>query len=596
MIIFNRAVAHTATASQIMWKEIICLLLFAALLLTLSFSSARQKNATFDEGLHIPAGYTYAAYGDFRLNPEHPPLVKLLSGLALRCLQPKADWSDPEWRKANQLWFGWKFLYEWNDADRLVFWARVSVVLLSLLIGLGVWWCARDLYGWQAGCLALILYLFNPDLLAHGQLVTTDLAVAGFLFIAVYAFFRSLRRLSLGNLLLTCLAASAALLAKFSGVLVFPMLALVGIAFAFARTPIELALPRLNARSLVTWQSKLTAAAALILITALTSLVLIWACYGFRYQLSSDAEVARTVSRLPYVADAGLAHSIVEQAHLWHLLPQGYTYGFVTALESTRQRVAFLHGERSTQGWWYYFLVTFLIKTTLPFLLLLVLACVLFRRYRAKWEVEALLLLPMAFYWLVTLSSNLNIGHRHLLPIYPFLIVFVARLANAFNAQSRWLAVVCALLIAWNVGETVRVYPHFLSYFNQIAGGPAGGYRWLVDSNLDWGQDLKGLAKYLKERNGEPVYLSYFGSAKSSYYGIEAKWLPGYNPETKFRQDIVPFDQVPAGALVAVSATSLQGSYLNEREFPGIERFMARLRELEPVDRIGNSILIYRMP
>jgi hypothetical protein len=580
-----------------MWKEITCLLLFATLLLTLSLTSARQKSATFDEGLHIPAAYTYAAYGDFRLNPEHPPLVKLLSGLPLLGLQPRVDLNDPDWRDVGELLFGWKFLYLWNDADRLIFWARVPVVLLSLLIGLGVWWCARDLFGWKAGCLALILYLFNPDLLAHGQLVTTDLAVAGFLFLAVYTFFRSLRRLSVGKVLLVCLAVGAALLSKFSGVLVFPMLALVGAAFAFSRTPVEVALPKLGERSLTSWQSKLVAAAALVLVTVLTSVVLIWACYGFRYQLSSDAEVARTVSRLPYAASFGPVNSIVEQVHLWQLLPQGYTYGFVTALESTRQRVAFLHGEHSTRGWWYYFLVTFLIKTTLPFLALIALAGCLIRRYRAKWEVEAILLLPMIFYWLVALTSNINIGHRHLLPTYPFLIVFVSRLANVFSAaQPRVLAVVCALLIAWNVGEVLWVYPHFLSYFNQIAGGPAGGYRWLVDSNLDWGQDLKGLAKYVKEHPTEPIYISYFGSANSGYYGLRAKWLPGYNPETKIRQDIVPFGQVPSGAIVAVSATSLQGSYLSDRAFPGIEQFMARLRKLEPVAKIGYSILIYRIP
>jgi hypothetical protein len=507
------------------------------------------------------------------------------------------------------LGFGWKFLYEWNDADRLLFWARVPVVLLSLLIGLGVWFAARDLYGWKAGWLALILYLFNPDLLAHGQLVTTDLAVAGFLFLAVYAFFRCLRRLSIGNLLFACLMVGGALLAKFSGVLVFPMMALVGLAWAFSPRPIEFALPKREVRKLAARPSKLLSASAVILITALFGLLLIWASYGFRQQLSPDPEIARQVSRLPLTS--GLVGSLVEQAHEWSLVPEGYSYGFLKALESTERRVAFLHGERSGQGWWYYFLVTFLIKTPLPLIILILLAGIFIRRYGASWETEAMLLLPMGLYWLITLTSNLNIGHRHLLPIYPFLIVFVAKLANVFTPQPAQtnevskttrrgkfnkLAIACALLVAWNIGETLFIYPHFLSYFNQIAGGPANGYRWLVDSNLDWGQDLKGLAQYVKEHPADPFYLSYFGSAKSTYYGLDARWLPGYNPETKYRQDVVPFERVRSGATVAVSATSLQGAYLTDREFPGIEQFMARLRQLEPIERIGYSILIYRIP
>src|SRR5262249_27774016 len=161
---------------------------FSVLLITVSFASMRQKSLTFDECAHLPAGYTYLRYGDFRMNPEHPPLVKMLAAIPLYVLHARADTDDVDWKEARQWQFGWKVLYVWNDADRLVFWGRVPIVLLSVLLGIAVARCAARLYGEGAGYLALVLYAVSPDLLAHGQLVTTDLGVTCFMFLSVYSF------------------------------------------------------------------------------------------------------------------------------------------------------------------------------------------------------------------------------------------------------------------------------------------------------------------------------------------------------------------------------------------------------------------------
>src|SRR5262249_48053724 len=150
------------------------------------------------------------------------------------------------------------------------------------------------------------------------------------------------------------------------------------------------------------------------------------------------------------------------------------------------------------------------VKTPIPFLLLIVLACLLVRRHGAGLAAEAMLLLPVALYAVVSLTSHLNIGHRHLLPMYPFLIVFASKVARLFTSRREpRLRALAAVLVAWCVAETALIYPHFLAYFNEIAGGPSGGYRWLVDSNLDWGQDLKGLARYQQQHSEEPLFLSY---------------------------------------------------------------------------------------
>jgi hypothetical protein len=593
-----------------MRKPIIVFSIFAALFFILASYSARQKCATSDEPTHISAGYVSLSTGDFRLNPEHPPLVKMLSAVPLLFLRPKADYSDASskevgdgnmgWRSFAQGDFASKFLYQWNDAERVTFWARIPIILLSIILGCFVGWWAWTMYGWKSGCLALLLYLTTPDLLAHSQLVTTDLGVACFLFIAVFGFHRSLRSLTLGNLLLTCVGTGCVLATKFSGPLIFPIFGLIALVFAYSGETSEVPLMRVNSplRHANTFTAKLVLAGALITLSALIGLVVIWACYGFRYRISPDANVSTGIDWIRYWAKEGLANDFMQAIQSWRLVPEGYALGFFDASESIERRLAFLLGAHSETGWWYYFIVSFLVKTPLPLIGLIIAGCVFIKRFGASLVDELMLLTPVVVYMLVAVSSNINIGNRHILPIYPFLIVLASKMARVFDSfQPRLLAVVCGLLIVWNVIELGRIYPYDLAYFNQIAGGPAGGYKWLVDSNLDWGQDLKGLAKYRREHPEEPFYLAYFGSASPEYYGIKAKYLPSLNVEA-FRNpgSFARFSDVKSGSVVAVSATSLQCAVLDDRMAKGVEQFMQRLKNLTPVATIGYSIFIYRIP
>lgn len=294
--------------------------------------------------------------------------------------------------------------------------------------------------------------------------------------------------------------------------------------------------------------------------------------------------------------------SLIQLGHKLHIVPEGYSYGFLYRLESVEKRLAYLAGEYSSSGWWFYFIVTFLIKTPLSLLILIGLAWYFFKRYQTDVAAEAMLLLPAALYWLVTLTSNINIGHRHLLPIYPFLIVFAAKVLRVFDLPTpatRRLALTCGVLLGWYVIGTAVVHPNYLTYFNEAAGGPGQGYRWLADSSIDWGQDLKGLAEYRRAHPDEPFYLSYFGSAIPEYYGLQAQFLAGFNSqmaEKQKRREVVNFGDVPSGATVAISVTNLTGVYLRGYRLPGTEQFLQRLRQLTPVAKIGNSIFVYRLP
>jgi hypothetical protein len=270
----------------------------------------------------------------------------------------------------------------------------------------------------------------------------------------------------------------------------------------------------------------------------------------------------------------------VQAARASRLLPDAYLYGLVYALRSTNSHPAFLWGQISNQGWWYYFPVTFLLKTPLALLALLLLALLA----RAGPRLGPFVWVPVLVYVAISVTQNLNIGHRHLLPIYPFL--FVAAGVSGATLASRYGRWVVIALCAWYGGSVLRVHPHYLGYFNELAGGPSGGWRYLVDSNLDWGQDLKALKQWMDDHGVASVKLSYFGAADPDYYGLRCEMLPGYGgvlPHAAVRD-------VRAGELVAVSATNLQGVFLGAEAKP----LMARLRALPPVDRVGYSIFIYR--
>jgi hypothetical protein len=315
---------------------------------------------------------------------------------------------------------------------------------------------------------------------------------------------------------------------------------------------------------------------------ALTTYVLLWACYGFRFPASADPGHAFDWDRVQPKAHWVAAPLLVARDR--HLFPEALLYGFLRFFKAQETRPAFLLGEVSDEGWWYYFPVTFALKTPIPLLILVVAAAVLAIRGRAS-PGDPYLWLPPVLYMLLVMTRSLNIGHRHLLPIYPYLFVLAARAAALGLANAR-LAVrtLCAALLIWYGVGTLCMHPHYLAYFNEIAGGPRNGYRWLVDSNLDWGQDLKGLKAWMDDHHVAEIKLSYFGTADPDYYGIRCQRLPGRLRPPRLAS------RIQAGDWVAISATNLQAVYLQG----DARRLMERFREEPAADQVGYSILLYQ--
>jgi hypothetical protein len=548
----------------------------------LAFQTLRGNSATFDEGAHLPAGYTYLVLGDHRLNPEQPPLVKLLAAAPLLLVHPEVRTDDVAWAKARQWEFGRRFLYAWNDGDRLLLLGRLPMMALGMGLVAAVFFRASRLAGPEAAVLALVLAAFSPDVLAHGTLVTTDLALALFVFLAVGAFDRACERPTAVRMLATGLAAGAAFASKFSAVVLGPTLIVLGAVAIAAERAREGAVGGPAASGVGRGAGRVAAAFG---VTAALVLACVWASYGFRGPISPDPAVRATLrAPLEQPQEHAWQRAIVASADSG-VLPEDYVRGLLFVMKHSEHRPTFLLGHLSDEGFPEYFLVTFLLKTPVPLLLLTALA--LSRVPRLPPRAAAFLWVPVVVYLGLTVSRGLQIGHRHLLPILPFLLVAAA---EAGAALLRWRRpaglLIVGVLGAWYVGGTLRNHPHHLAYFNELAGGPANGWRLLVDSNLDWGQDLKRLKAWMDAHAVPRIKLSYFGSADPAYYGIDAERLPGYSAPhpTHVTREVHP------GDVVAVSATNLQGVYLDAEDRALMERF----RRETPIGRAGYSILIFR--
>ena len=493
---------------------------------SLAVSSMRTTSAVYDETAHLPAGYSYLTLRDFRMNSEHPPLVKELAALPLLFMDVRMRTATPAWTLGQEWEFGHRFLYQWNDGDRLLFWGRLPVVALGCALGLAVFlWTCRH-FGVRAGAIAFVLCLLSPDVLAHGQIVTTDLAVALFLFLSVIAFQAVTQRVTATGVLLAGLATGAALASKFSALVLVPILVALAVVVAVSSRPLTLAYFRAAPRPVVGTGRRLAVLALVLFAIGAIALTFVWATYAFHPRLANDAEAAANVS-WSRLERPGAASAVLRAVRAAGLLPDAYVYGLATVLHDTEGRPAFLFGRISEKGFWYYFPATFLLKT--PVALLALLALPLFAprdEDEGRRRLRLFLWLPVALYVGATLTRHMNIGHRHLLPIYPFLFVAAGSAAAAAVAIGRRRRALVAALMAWYAVSVLYVHPRYLGYFNELAGGPSRGWRYLVDSNVDWGQDLKALKAWTDAHDVKHLKLSYFGSADPVYYRIPCEMLP----------------------------------------------------------------------
>ncbi|MGW0611498.1 phospholipid carrier-dependent glycosyltransferase [Streptomyces sp. NPDC002788] len=520
-------------------------LLVAVLLAQMTFAmvtTAVQQTPTIDEPVYVGAAAEYLHEHRLRHNPEHPPLGKLVIGAGVALADPHIDSSFT----GDQGQSGRHLLYEsGNDPWRLMLWARLPVIALTLIFGLVVFAFARELAGVVAGLAALTLFCFSPDVIAHGSLATLDVPAAGFVLTSAWSAWRARGNPRL-YVPLAGMALGAALATKMStlpAVPVLMMLAAVSVWHASA-----------GGRRLV----RAVAGAGMV---ALAAIAVVWAAY-----LLVDPRLRWTPEQhVPVVR--GLRGLLVELLPFPKAYRDGMRIQF--GLEN-RPWQGFLFGRLYDGSLWYYLPAALLVKTPLGMLALWaggVAVAVAVRRLRpaAPYVLAAPSVLLAA-----AMQGARDFGTRYAV----FLPLFLAVAAGCvLVVRRRWVSVGVGALVAFAAVSSVRTYPCYLPYSNEAFGGPGRTREWLHDSNVDWGQDLGRLADRLRERYpGERVWLVYKGSGVPAFYGIAAA-----DPRR------VPVGEVRGLLVVSDSAAA---------------KATGRLAELiagsRPVDDVGHSITVYR--
>jgi hypothetical protein len=270
----------------------------------------------------------------------------------------------------------------------------------------------------------------------------------------------------------------------------------------------------------------------------------------------------------------------------WKLLPESYLYGLAGSVAGAGSgRAAFFMDQYSATGWASYFPTAFLIKTPVPTIILLFAALIYFSHEKNRLMKALFIILPPLFVFLAFSAQKVNIGLRHVLPAYPFIFVLIGSVPSIKTESVKAARAVFYACLVWYAYATAVIFPHQLAYFNEIIGGPKNGYKYLVDSNLDWGQDLAGLKEFMDSNGIDKIKLAYFGFCDPKYYGIDYEYLPGYYiPEpVNVKEDI------ELTGWFAISATMLQGVYLPDRDF------YKPFKDIKPVGHIGYSIFIYKL-
>jgi hypothetical protein len=547
-------------------------------------STVRQESLTWDEGDHIFAGYMSWKTHDFGLNPEHPPLMKMLGTAPLMWLALKVPplqhrfFKDEAYMDGRELLFGNSPRY---SAESLTLRVRLAAGIVAILMALLVFVAAREMFGTGAAFVALVLLTFEPTVLAHGAFVTTDTGVSCFFFAAVYAFYRNCKVGSAGRLALAGVAAGLALATKHSAVLLLPMLvALAGCEVVF----------RLNGQARGRRALRMAGSLGVIGVIAVTVL---WAFYGFRYAarpegLRLDPSLADYVHPLR----AAEARGILLLARL-HLLPESYLYGLADVRSMANGMPSFIFGRVYEHGVWFYFPAVLVIKSTIGFLALVLLAfaAVITGRFR-RWREILFLLVPAVIYFWVAMSSSLNIGARHILPVYVFLCVFAAGgswswIESAGAWRRAWSYGIAALLLC-QIVSSARAYPNYMAYSNELWGGPSRTYRYLTDSNTDWAQQLLAVKRYTDEHDIKECWFAYFADPflLPQDYGIPCKPLP--TPDTYFTKVERPVPVVIEGP-VFISAGSLTGFEFGSNALNPYREF----EQLTPVASIQDGVEVY---
>jgi hypothetical protein len=541
----------------------------------MAWTASLAKGLSFDEGLQLAVGYNIWTNHDLRIEGANGDFIKRWATLPYLITRPRFVGADDKFWKAGAPYeLAYRFFFEsGNRPESLLKHARAMATLLGVAAGLLVFWCSREVFGSGGALISLALFAFSPHMLAFGGIVSTDMSITLALFGGTWCIWRLLHEVTVARALMSLAFMGLMVLAKPTALVILPV------------TAILLIVRLISGRALVIrwhgerWfiagrRGQMALFAGLIVLHALAGWSAIWAHYEFRYTASPIA--ADDSLQTLKLTDADETPPVLARMLQWteqtRFLPEGYRNGIELLLGNDDEIGSFMNGRWTIGGRPLFFPYAMWVKTQPVLFLLLVIAAT------SAWSARRAVRqkkpdsgsAPRVFYALtpylalivcyfaIALTEDLNIGHRHILPIYPCLYLLAGAVGLAWAKRAWWVKVSVGAALAWLVQDSVAMRPHYLAYFGPQAGGPDNGYRHLVDSSLDWGMNLPGLRRWLDEQDldqSEPLFLAYFGSDSPAYHGIQCRRLPGFFD----RREVEPYALTPG--YYAISATLLQSVY-----------------------------------
>jgi len=593
--------------------HVLIIVLILTFVTVVSVLNAKNDSLIYDESAHIPAGYSYLTQLDIRLNPEHPPLIKDLSALPLLFIHPNFDTNQDFWTTddadASQWNAGKSFLFgSGNDADQIIFWSRLPIILLSLVFGLFIFKWTRELAGVTAGLFALTLFAFDPNILGHNHFVTTDLGIAAFMTFSFYYFLKFIKDPSWKNVFIGGIFLGLVQLTKFSSVLLFPVFGLILIIYPLVKLHREQNKTKLQALGEYLLKG---------IVAFLVSLTIVYVAYFISNYNMPQTKLPEIISHYFKPNDTRTAIIYTREllftmnAHPILMPLADYAFGVMRVFQRVGGgNVVFFMNQVDTHGFLSYFPIIFLIKEPLPMLFLILLSIIVTSikivksiptsskdffaklaknivHYLRTSIVEFSMLVFILLYATTSITGRLNIGFRHLFPLMPFLYILVSvgifRFLKTRHHQSKLIfQLMIAMLTIMLISGTIATYPYYMSYFNSLAGGPKQGYHLTTDSNTDWGQDLKRLQIFLNEHPEiAKVKVDYFGMADLDYYlpGRYEKWWAAARP-------------IEPGWYAISTEFIQQGIY--QTTIPDNQSYRW-LKNIQPTYQVGTSILIYNI-
>lgn len=536
------------------------------------------SSATLDEPTHILAGYRHLKCGDFGINPEHPPMLKMLAAVPLLF----REMVDVPWEcgskittKPDSFLYGAKFIVQ-NDPDSTVVPARLFSTLASVVLAILVFAVAWKMFGRWEAIVALALLAFEPNLIANGAIVTTDMTISAAAVGAVFALYSFCRKPSILRFLVTGLALGLLLAAKHSAVIFVPVLLVLSVADALIYRVGDLRFAKRTIHQVGIF------AAVLLL-----ALVVLWSFYGFRYR-AIPSVTADPVTVADYISANGrpemvtsYSARIVEELDRAHIFPESYILGLADIV-ATGSRNMYLFDTAYPTGQWFYFPISFLIKSSLPLLILLPFGFAFALTEREKRREMMFLLIPSLFFFAVALTSGINIGVRHILPVYPFFIIAASAGAVWMIRKFRAFRFVLLALLGFHAVTAVRTIPDYIPFVNDLWGGPDNAYRIFKDPNLDFGQNTKFVLDYLKKEDITDCWYASHGNIELTASTQPCHLLPGTFQLSLTDELFAPVPPVIDGKVL-----------LSAMAFPPRVELYRSITQTEPIARIGRAVFVY---